>query len=232
MPRMAHERPICRNFAAFAASKLAKVKRKEVPKYSQGYRAVNKEEPAMMTDGKKTCDEKSEKFCMDIGQIRKEAAGDIKEGAVTPNYKADTKEIIDMLGEALATEIVCVLRYRKHYYAARGINSEPVADEFLEHSNQELAHADKLAMRIRQLGGDPDLDPTTLMSRSHAHYTEATTLEGMIRENLIEERVAVETYRKMIEFIGAKDPTTRRLLEEILEQEEEHADELSDLLPQ
>jgi len=166
----------------------------------------------------------------DIKQIRERARQNVESGAVTADYECDPEEVVKMLNEALATEIVCVLRYRRHFYMARGVNSESVAAEFLQHSNEELGHADKLALRIAQLGGEPDLNPDTLTTRSHAEYVAGKDLKDMIKEDLVAERIAIESYRSMIERIGTKDPTTRRLLEEILGVEEEHADELSNLL--
>lgn len=169
-------------------------------------------------------------FSPNVEELRKRARKDVEEGAVTKGYPGQKEAIIKMLSGALATELVCVLRYRKHYYMAKGIDSEPIAQEFLEHSNEELTHADKLAVRIAQLGGDPDLNPSRLLERSHAEYVEAESLQDMIKENLVAERIAIDSYRAMIDFIGGSDPTTRRLLEEILEVEENHADELADLI--
>lgn len=165
-----------------------------------------------------------------LAEIRRQARIDVENGPVTENYKADRDKVVSMLNEALATEIVCVLRYRRHYYMSRGINSEPIAQEFLEHSNEEQGHADKLAHRIVQLGGEPDLNPDGLSARSHAEYIVGKDLKEMIKEDLIAERIAVDSYKQMIACIRDTDPTTRRLLEEILANEEEHADELSNLL--
>ena len=165
-----------------------------------------------------------------VEELRKRARKNVEEGAITEGYGAQREKIIELLQEALATELVCVLRYRKHYYMAKGIDSEPIAAEFLAHSNEELAHADRLAVRIAQLGGDPDLNPATLLSRSHAEYVDVKDLKAMINENLVAERIAIDSYREMIDFIGASDSTTRRILEEILEVEEDHADELADLI--
>ncbi|MBX9569578.1 MAG: hypothetical protein K2X77_11815 [Candidatus Obscuribacterales bacterium] len=173
---------------------------------------------------------KAKTFSPNVQELRQRARKDVEEGAVTKGYPAEKEAIIKMLDSALATELVCVLRYRKHYYMAKGIDSEPVAQEFLEHANEELAHADKLAVRIAQLGGEPDLNPKTLLERSHSEYIEADNLKDMINENLVAERIAIDSYRAMIDFIGGSDPTTRRILEEILEVEEEHADELADLI--
>ncbi len=166
----------------------------------------------------------------DKTEIRRRAREHVESGPVTEGYRADRQKVIQLLNESLATELVCVLRYRLHHYMAAGINSEPVAQEFLEHANEELGHADKLAIRIVQLGGQPNLNPDGLSSRSHAEYVEAHGLEQMIKENLIAERIAVDTYREMIAYIGNDDPTTRRLLEDILVVEEEHAEDLSSLL--
>lgn len=179
-------------------------------------------------DGDKNSEEKS--FSPNVEELRKRARKDVEEGAVTKGYPAQKEAIIKMLNDALATELVCVLRYRKHYYMAKGIDSEPVAQEFLEHADEELSHVDKLAIRIAQLGGEPDLNPKTFPAKSHSEYVEAENLKDMIKENLVAERIAIDSYRAMIDFIGGSDPTTRRILEEILEVEEEHADELADLI--
>jgi|SRR5699024_5702702 len=154
----------------------------------------------------------------------------LKEGAVTASVEPYAKEICTLLNQALATEWVCVLRYRRHYFTAKGITSEAIVDEFMVHAEEEMAHADRLAERIGQLGGLPELNPAKLTELSHADYDDSTDLQAMIRANLIAERVAVETYRQMISLIGDKDPTTTRMLEDILADEEEHADELSDWL--
>jgi bacterioferritin len=166
----------------------------------------------------------------DTNIIRERAARDIEEGAVTPDYKLDKAEVVKMLNGALATEIVCVLRYRFHYFMASGIHREGAASEFIQHSNEELGHADLLAERINQLGGKPELDPAKIAAASHSEYVEGSSLEEMLREDLIAERIAIQTYREMIEYFGEKDPTTRRLLETILAVEEEHADDIADLL--
>jgi bacterioferritin len=154
------------------------------------------------------------------------------DGVVTPTYGPWRRDIVRLLNDALATELTCVLRYRRHHFTAQGVASPKIAEEFLVHANEELAHADRLAERIVQLGGDPDFRPESLPSRSHSDYDEAQNLDDMMRNNLIAERVAIEAYRQMIALIGDKDPTTRRLLEEILAVEEEHADELRDWLGQ
>lgn len=169
-------------------------------------------------------------FISDVESLRKKAREDLKSGAVTKGYGPDKDIIIDMLQQALATEWTCVLRYRKHYLMARGISSEPIAAEFLAHSNEEMGHADKLAARIVQLGGEPDLNPSSFQAKSHAEYKDVQTLKQMIDENLVAERIAIDSYREMIAYIGNEDPTTRRLLEDILAVEEEHANELVDLI--
>lgn len=156
----------------------------------------------------------------------------LDEGAVTPSYGPWRDQIVKLLNDALATELVCVLRYKRHHFTAKGMNSPAIADEFLVHANEETAHSERLAERIVQLGGEPDFSPATLLQRSHADYDESKDLKAMVRANLVAERVAVETYRQMIDLIGDKDPTTRRLLEDVLRDEEEHADELADLLDQ
>lgn len=166
----------------------------------------------------------------DIEAIRARARQHISDGAVTPSYDANREVVLKLLNEALATELVCVLRYRRHYYMAEGVLAEGVKKEFLEHSNEEQGHADLLAKRIVELGGAPNFDPTGLATRSHAEYQEGATLEDMITEDLIAERVAIESYREMIEYIGAHDSSTRRLLEQILGVEEQHAEELSSML--
>jgi bacterioferritin len=166
----------------------------------------------------------------DVKTLRERARRHVMEGAVTESYGADREKVIELLQQALATEIVCVLRYRQNYFAARGLKAKVAAAEFLEHSNQELEHADSLCQRIVQLGGDPDLDPKTLTARSHAEYRIGKTLPEMIKENLVAERIAIESYREMAMYVGEDDPTTRRLFESILATEEEHADDLKQLL--
>lgn len=166
----------------------------------------------------------------DIQTLRKSARQHIEEGAVTAGYAADREAVIKLLNEALATELVCVLRYKRHYFMADGIHAEPVAAEFLEHAQEEMGHADLLAKRIVQLQGEPDFSPDGLSQRSHAEYVEGNSLKDMIKENLVAERVAIESYREMIGYIGKQDPTTRRILEEILASEEAHADDLVSLL--
>jgi bacterioferritin len=165
----------------------------------------------------------------DVQTLRLRARKHVDEGAVTAGYTADRGAVVSLLNEALATELVCVMRYRRHHFMARGIHSKSVADEFMIHANQELEHADMIAERIVQLGGEPDFDPDGLRARSHAEYVAGTTLENMIKENLVAERIAIDSYRDMINYLGDKDPTTRRMLESILAVEEEHADEMADL---
>lgn len=167
---------------------------------------------------------------MDITGIRKRARQHLEQGAVTEGYKADRAMVIKLLNEALATEIICVLRYKRHYFMAAGINAQSIAAEFAEHADQELGHIDMLARRIVQLDGEPDFSPVGLADRSHSEYMEAGSLVDMMKENLIAERIAIESYRDMINYIEHDDPTTRRVLEEILAVEEEHADDLSSLL--
>jgi bacterioferritin len=167
---------------------------------------------------------------IDVPALRQRARNHIPDGAVTAGYSGDRREIVALLNDALATEIVCVLRYRRHYFTARGIHSQSVAEEFLAHSNEELGHADQIAERIIQLGGEPDFAPQHLAGRSHAEYVAGDSLTSMIREDLVAERIAIDSYREMIRYVGADDPTTRRMLEGILAVEEEHADDLADLL--
>jgi bacterioferritin len=169
-------------------------------------------------------------FLSDIQTIRKRAREHITAGAVTPGYSADRDTVVRLLNEALATEIVCVLRYKRHYFMAQGIHAEGVASEFLEHANDEQQHADQIAARITQLGGEPDFSPDGLATRSHAEYVEGDSLEDMIKEDLVAERIAIDSYKEIIAYLGEKDPTSRRLMEEILAKEEEHADDLASLL--
>ena len=166
----------------------------------------------------------------DIPTLRRRARLRMEEGAVTAGYAADREVVIKLLNEALATEIVCVLRYKRHYFMAAGIHAASVAAEFLEHANEEMLHADRIAERIVQLRGEPNFSPEGLAVRSHAEYIEGGTLREMLRENLIAERIAIESYREMLGYLGEQDPTTRRMLEEILASEEEHAEDLSSLL--
>jgi len=169
-------------------------------------------------------------FISDIKELRARARKHIENGAVTEGYKVDRELALKLLNEALATEIVCVLRYKRHYYAATGIHSEGVKAEFLEHATEEQLHADQIAERITQLGGEPNLNPEGMLTRSHSEYVEGETLVEMIKENLVAERIAIESYSEMIRFFGEGDPTSRRLMEEILAKEEEHANDLRDLL--
>jgi bacterioferritin len=169
-------------------------------------------------------------FLSDIQTIRKRAREHIAQGAVTPGYTADRDTVVKLLNEALATEIVCVLRYKRHYYMADGLSAGPVAAEFLQHANEELGHADQIALRITQLQGAPNFDPEGITDRSHAEYVEGTTLVDMIKEDLVAERIAIESYSEVIRWLGDKDTTTRRLMEDILAMEEEHADDLLNLL--
>lgn len=165
-------------------------------------------------------------FLTDVKTLREQARQEIEKGPVTSAYKADVGRVIEVLNVALATELVCTLRYRQHHFTAKGLDAEPVAAEFLVHANEEQEHADRLATRIGQLGGTPDMNPDTLSQRSHAQYETADSLETMIRENLVAERIAIASYTEIINWIGDGDPTTRRLFEDILAVEEEHADDL------
>jgi bacterioferritin len=169
-------------------------------------------------------------FLTDIKTLRERARQHIERGAVTAGYSADLEIVTKLLNEALATEIVCVLRYKRHYFMASGIHAEGVAAEFLQHANEEQGHADQIAQRIVQLGGAPNFNPDGLLSRSHAEYVEGETLTDMIKENLVAERIAIDSYRDMINYFGNDDPTSRRMLEGILAMEEEHADDLVSLL--
>ncbi len=174
----------------------------------------------------------SKPFLTDIKTLRQRARQHIEQGAVTPGYNADRETVVRLLNEALATEIVCVLRYKRHYFMAEGINAQSVADEFLEHANEEQLHADQIAERIVQLGGEPNLSPEGILTRSHAEYVEGDSLLDMIKEDLVAERIAIDSYREIVTYLGNDDPTTRRLMEEILAKEEEHADDLVSLLGQ
>ena len=169
-------------------------------------------------------------FLTDIKTLRERARQHIENGAVTEGYSADRETVVKLLNEALATEIVCVLRYRRHYFMATGINAESVAAEFLQHSNEEQGHADQLAQRIVQLKGEPNFNPEGLLTRSHAEYAEGVSLIDMIKEDLVAERIAIDSYREMIAYFGNDDPTSRRMMEGILAMEEEHADDLVSLL--
>ncbi len=169
-------------------------------------------------------------FLTDIKTLRERARKHVEQGAVTDGYQADRETVIKLLNEALATEIICVLRYKRHFYMAQGIHADPVAQEFLQHANEEQVHADEIASRITQLGGEPNFSPEGLTSRSHAEYVEGESLVDMVKEDLIAERIAIDSYSEMIRYIGDKDSTTRRMLEGILAMEEEHADDLASIL--
>jgi|SRR5581483_5222757 bacterioferritin len=169
-------------------------------------------------------------FVSDLEAIRRRARQHMEDGAVTESYKADRGTVIRILNEALATELVCVLRYKRHYYMATGIHSQAAADEFQEHAREEQEHADKIAERITQLDGAPDFNPEILAKRSHSQYVEGTSLVDMIREDLVAERIAIESYSEIIRYLGEKDPTSRRVMEEVLAKEEEHADDLKNLI--
>lgn len=171
-----------------------------------------------------------QEFTTDLEAIRKRARAQMMDGAITKAYKADRERVLTVLNECLATEIVCVLRYKSHYYMATGIYKEPVAAEFLEHAADEQKHADMICERITQLGGEPNLNPEGMASRSHSEYRGGPTLPDLIKEDLVAERIAIETYSEIIRWLGEDDPTTRRMMESILEMEEEHANDLLDLL--
>ena len=172
----------------------------------------------------------SSRFVTDVQELRRRARAHMEHGAVTEGYRADVETVLRILNEALATEIVCVLRYKRHYYMAAGIHASAVADEFLEHATAEQRHVDQIAERITQLGGGPDLNPANLAGRSHSEYVEGKGLIEMIREDLVAERIVIESYSEMVRFLGNDDPSTRRLLEEILAEEEDHANDLRTLL--
>lgn len=171
-----------------------------------------------------------QEFLTDVKELRRRARVHMEEGAVTESYKADRDTVVRLLNTALATEIVCVLRYRRHHFTAKGIHAQAVAEEFLEHAQEEQEHADRIAKRIVELGGEPDFSPEGLAGRSHSEYVEGDDLITMIREDLVAERIAIESYTEMIHYIGDGDPTSRRILEEVLAKEEEHADELLTLI--
>src|SRR5438445_2036343 len=172
----------------------------------------------------------SKPFLTDIQEIRSRARKHIEEGAVTESYQADRETVIRLLNEALATEIVCVLRYKRHYFMAQGIHADPIAQEFLTHANEEQGHADQIAARIIQLGGAPNFSPDGLLMRSHSEYVEGQNLIDMIKEDLVAERIAIDSYTEMIRYVGENDITTRRMLESILAVEEEHAEDLASFL--
>ncbi|HEX7910307.1 MAG TPA: ferritin-like domain-containing protein [Paraburkholderia sp.] len=177
-----------------------------------------------------TVSESNDSFVMDLRKIREEARKHMSDGPVTQSYRADRAIVLKLLNDALATEIVCTLRYKRHHFMAKGINSEGVAKEFAQHAAEEQEHADRIAERIVQLGGEPDFAPDSLKTRAHSEYKEGTNLTSMISENLVAERIAIDTYREIVRYLGEKDVTTRRLFEEILAVEEEHADDMADLL--
>jgi bacterioferritin len=169
-------------------------------------------------------------FETDIKKIRERARKNMQEGAVTSGYKANRKAVVKVLNDVLATEIVCILRYKRHYYTAQGMNSDAARTEFLQHANEEQQHADWAAERITQLGGEPNYNPGGLAERAHSEYDASKSLTDMIREDLVAERIAIESYSEIIRWLGNDDPTTRVLIEQILKMEEEHADDLANLL--
>ena len=171
-----------------------------------------------------------DKFLSDVKKLRDNARKNMEKGAVTDSYKADVKQVLKVLNDVLATELVCVLRYKRHYYMAQGINSDSVKAEFLQHASEEQQHADWIAERITQLGGEPDFSPNTLADRSASEYAEGKTLVDMIKEDLIAERIAIQTYSDIIRWLGDGDPTTKILIEAINKVEEEHANDMLDLL--
>src|SRR6266851_5856357 len=183
---------------------------------------------AKRVEGRRSMTDKP--FLTDVQELRRRARQHIEAGAVTDAYRGDRETVIKLLNEALATEIVCVLRYKRHYFMAQGIHSEPIAAEFLQHANEEQGHADEIAGRIVQLGGSPNFNPEGLLMRSHSEYVEGQTLLDMIKEDLVAERVAIDSYTEMIRYIGDDDYTTRRMLEGILAVEEEHAEDLASFL--
>lgn len=166
----------------------------------------------------------------DVSSLRQRARVNVENGAVTEGYSADRETVLRLLNESLATELVCILRYKRHYYMAKGLKANVAATEFLEHAQQEAEHADLLAERIVQLGGEPEFNPDTLSKNSHAQYVAGNTLKDMVYEDLVAERIAIDSYREIIQYIGEQDPTTRRIFETILAQEEEHADDMADIL--
>ena len=169
-------------------------------------------------------------FLSDVTALRERARTDIDKGPVTSAYGADLERVINVLNQALATEIVCVLRYQRHFFTANGLNAQAAAREFQQHASEESDHVDMIAARIQQLGGEPDFNPDTLTQRSHSEYDSSDELKAMIREDLVAERIAIETYTEIIQWLGNSDPSTRRMLEEILAMEEEHAIDMLDLL--
>jgi bacterioferritin len=177
-----------------------------------------------------TTKESKQPFVSDIQEIRKRARQHMDKGAVTDGYKADLETVLRVLNEALATEIVCVLRYKRHHYMAKGLNAQSIADEFNEHAAEEQSHADQIAQRISELGGEPNFNPDGLTARSHSEYVEGNTLTDMIKEDLVAERIAIESYGEIIRYLGDNDPTSRRMMEEILAKEEEHAEDMRSLI--
>ncbi|MHB8178801.1 MAG: ferritin-like domain-containing protein [Vulcanimicrobiaceae bacterium] len=171
-------------------------------------------------------------FLTEVRELRAKAREHMNRGAITHTYELDPATVVDILNQALATEIVCVLRYKRHFYSAKGLNKDAVAAEFLQHATEEQGHADRISERITQLGGEPDLNPATLTARSHSEYVTGKDLIEMIRENLVAERIAIESYSEIIRYLGDKDITSRRLMEEILAVEEEHANDMLDLIDQ
>jgi bacterioferritin len=171
-------------------------------------------------------------FLSDVQELRRRARENMMRGPVTSDYRGDVDQAVEILNQALATELVCVLRYKRHYYMSRGIYKDAVAEEFLQHAKEEEEHADMIAERITQLGGDPNFNPEGMSSRSHSEYKEGDGMIDMIKEDLVAERIAIESYREMIRFFGENDPTTRRMIEQILAVEEEHANDMVDLLQQ
>jgi bacterioferritin len=192
-----------------------------------GMKKTSKKKPSRRAPKRKAT---KRAFLSDIRTLRARARKHIEQGAVTEGYRADRETVINLLNEALATEIICVLRYRRHHFMAAGINAQSVAQEFLQHANEEQMHADEIAGRIVQLGGAPNFSPEGLATRSHAEYVEGENLIDMIKEDLVAERIAIDSYREMIGYLANNDPTTRRMLEGILAMEEEHADDLVSLL--
>jgi bacterioferritin len=172
----------------------------------------------------------NEQQLSDVSSLRQRARVNVENGAVTEGYSADRETVLRLLNESLATELVCILRYKRHYYMAKGLKANVAATEFLEHAQQEAEHADLLAERIVQLGGEPEFNPDTLSKNSHAQYVAGNTLKDMVYEDLVAERIAIDSYREIIQYIGEQDPTTRRIFETILAQEEEHADDMADIL--
>ena len=183
-----------------------------------------------MKDKNSAKDKDKNSFLSDISEIRRRARQHIEDGAVTDTYKGDRKTVLRVLNEALATEIVCVLRYKRHHYMAKGIHSQAVAEEFLEHAAEEQEHADMIAERITQLDGEPNFNPDGLLTRSHSEYVEGESLVDMIKEDLVAERITIESYSEIIRYLADNDPTSRRLMESILAKEEEHAEDMKTLL--